>query len=340
MRRVAVLVSALLLWAVGGWFAAAQADPGGRVERTVTITVRTVPALAGARFTLDGQEAVTGADGAVRFSGPHDFDTHTLRVDDSRLAAEGRRFTFARWAGQRDPDQAFRRTVRGLPRRADYTVTAAFTGRFRTTVRCVDERGRTVPAGRIPRVTLRADTGATVRVTVGRPVWLDGLLPVYRKSVLTVRRVRYALVDAAAYGANTVDSGRQRFVPARGAAEVVFTTPFHDLSVSGRDAVFGSHAGRRVRVVLPDGSVREVGFGTDRTAVVRDLPHGRYDIEITGAQGLGARQSVRLSRDQAVRVRVVSRADLLLAGGALLVFAGGLLGVGRLLRHRLRRQES
>ncbi|MEV3858786.1 hypothetical protein AB0J38_31300 [Streptomyces sp. NPDC050095] len=328
MRRGAVLVCALLLWAGGGWFTTAQA------ARTVTVTVRTVPALAGARFAFDGQVAVTGADGVVRFSGTHDFAPHTLTVDDSQLTYKDRRFTFARWAGQRDPDQAFRRTVRGLPRRADYAVTAAFTGRFRTTVRCVDDRGRAVPAGRIPRVTLRADTGASARVPVGRPVWLDGLLPVYRKSVLTVRRLRYALVDASAYGANTVDAGRQRFVPARGADEVVFTTPFHDLSVSGRDAVFGSHAGRRVRVVLPDGSVRTAGFGADRTAVLRDLPHGRYDVEIIGAEGLGALQTVRLSRDQAVRVRVVSRADLLLAGGAVAVFAGGLLGVGRLLRRR------
>ncbi|MFF4501709.1 hypothetical protein [Streptomyces sp. NPDC001401] len=299
----------------------------------VTITVRTTPRLAGVPFTFDGQTAVTGADGSVYFTGAHDFAKHALAVDDHGLASAGRQFTFSRWAGQRDPDQAFRRTVQGLPLRRDYTVTAAFTARFRVTVRCSDQGGRAVPRGRVPYVTVRSDTGHTQRLPVGQPVWLDGLLPVYRKSVLTSRKVGYALLSADAYGTNTVDAGRQRFEPASD-QEVVFTTPFHDLTVSARDAVFGSAAGRAARVTLPDGSVREVPFGTDRAATLRDLPHGQYEVEVTGGQGLRAVQQVRLSRTQSMQVRVVSRDDLALAAGAVGVLAAGLLLVGRRLRRR------
>jgi hypothetical protein len=299
----------------------------------VTVTVRTTPQLAGVRFAFDGRTAVTGADGTARFTGTHDFAGHTLAVDDSELSSQHRQFAFARWAGQRDPDQAFRRTVEGLPLRADYTVTAAFTARYRVTARCVDQRGRAVPRDRVPYVTVRSDTGDTQRLPVGRPVWLNGLLPVYRRSVLTSRTVGYALQSADAYGANTVDAGRQRFRPASD-REVTFVTPFHDLTVSARDAVFGSAAGRTARIRLPDGSVREVPFGADRSATVRDLPHGQYEVEVTGGQGLRAAQQIRLSQTQSVQVRVVSRADLALVVGVLGLLAAGLLMIGRRLRRR------
>ncbi|RPF37650.1 hypothetical protein [Streptomyces sp. TLI_185] len=299
----------------------------------ITVTVRTTPRLVGVPFTFDGQRAVTGAGGTVSFTGAHDFAPHALAVDDHGLASEGRQFTFSRWAGQRDPDQAFRRTVQGLPLRRDYTVTAAFTARFRVTVRCVDQEGRAVPRDRVPYVTVRSDTGHTQRLSVGQSVWLDGLLPVYRKSVLTSRKVGYALLSADAYGTNTVDAGRQRFQPASH-QEVVFTTPFHDLTVSARDAVFGSASGRAARITLPDGSVREVPFGTGRSATLRDLPHGQYEVEVTGGQGLRAVQQVRLSRTQSMQVRVVSRADLALAAGTVGVLAAGLLLVGRRMRRR------
>ncbi|MET9905291.1 hypothetical protein ABZZ74_00500 [Streptomyces sp. NPDC006476] len=300
---------------------------------TVTLTVRTTPQLTGVRFAFDGQSAVTGADGTARFIGAHDFAGHRLTVVDHQLARKARKFTFARWAGQRDPDQAFRRTVQGLPLRRDYTVTAAFTARFRVAVRCVDQDGRAVPRERVPYVTVRSDTGHTQRMPVGRPVWLDGLLPVYRKSVLTSRRVGYALQSADSYGTNTVDAGRQRFEPASD-QDVVFTTPFHDLTVSARDAVFGSAAGRSARVTLPDGSVREMPFGADGAATLRDLPHGQYQVEVTGGRGLRAVQQVRLSRTQSMRVRVVSRADLAVATGTMGVLAAGLLVIGRRMRRR------
>ncbi|WP_369250374.1 hypothetical protein [Streptomyces sp. R41] len=318
---------ALLVITLGCWLVPTPAFAAG----PVTVTVRTTPQLAGVRFAFDGRTAVTGADGTARFTGEHDFGGHTLAVDDSELGSAGQKFNFARWAGQRDPDQAFRRTVQGLPLRADYTVTAAFTARFRVTLRCVDQDGKPVPRTLVPQVTVRSDTGRTQRLPVGRPVWLDGLRPVYRKSVLTSRRVGYVLLSADAYGANTVDAGRQGFRPAE-ERTVTFTTPFHDLTVSARDAVFGSAAGSTAQVTLPDGSVRAVPFGTDRTATLRGLPHGQYEVEVTGGNGLRAAQQIRLSRTQSVQVRVVSRADLALTAGVLATVALGLLLAGRRLR--------
>jgi hypothetical protein len=87
-------------------------------------------------------------------------------------------------------------------------------------------------------------------------------------------------------------------------------------------------------VTLPDGSVRAVPFGDGRTATLRDLPHGQYEVEVTGGNGLRAAQQIRLSRTQSVQVRVVSRADLAVAAGVLAMVAIGLLLAGRRLRRR------
>jgi hypothetical protein len=323
----------LRLLAVAGVVLVGLAPTRAAAAPAVTVTVRTTPQLAGVRFAFDGRTAVTGADGTARFTGAHDFAGHSLAVDDHELSSQQGKFAFARWAGQRDPDQAFRRTVEGLPLRADYTVTAAFTARYRVTVRCVDQEGRAVPRDRVPYLTVRSDTGNTQRLPVGRPVWLEGLLPVYRKSVLTSRTVGYALQSADAYGVNTVDAGRQRFRPASD-REVAFVTPFHDLTVSAHDAVFGSAAGQTARIRLPDGSVREVPFGADRSATLRDLPHGQYEVEVTGGQGLRATQQIRLSQTQSVQVRVVSRADLAVVLAVSGLLAAGLLVIGRRLRRR------
>ena len=55
---------------------------------------------------------------------------------------------FLRWAGQRDPNQAFRPTVNGLPMRADYTVTASFATACPVSPRLVEENGTPLPTAR------------------------------------------------------------------------------------------------------------------------------------------------------------------------------------------------
>jgi len=108
-------------------FAAVTSPTGGSVQPwPITITIRTVPSLAGIRFVFDGSPIVTGPGGSTSVTEQHNFSAHTLTLADTKLSASGRKYTFVRWAGQRDPDQAFRPTVQGLPMRADYTVTASF----------------------------------------------------------------------------------------------------------------------------------------------------------------------------------------------------------------------
>ena len=149
---VTCLVTGLAL-AAAGPAAADQARPRDPARASlqpwpITLTIRTVPALAGIRFAFDGVQLVTNRQGVASFTERHNFSEHTLALKQTEVGVSGRRYTFLRWAGQRDPDQAFRPTVHGLPMRADYSVTASFAVACAVTPRLVEQNGTPLPAGR------------------------------------------------------------------------------------------------------------------------------------------------------------------------------------------------
>ncbi|MFF0160546.1 hypothetical protein ACFYRY_23895 [Streptomyces sp. NPDC005263] len=307
--------------------AAGQRPPAHRAPWMVTVTVQTVPVLRHVRFTFDGTQIVTDSRGRAEYTGPHDFDEHSLTLDEAAINTKKRRYRFARWSGQRDPDQAFRTSVEGLPLRADYTVTAAFSARYPVTTSFTDQHGTPVAPGRVSSVAVKSDTGSTVEVPPGRTVWLDGLLPVFRKSVLTTRTISYSLQSVMVDGTNTVDAGKQRFSPAA-SDKAVFITQFHDLTVTAHDAMLSGTTGSAAKVTMPDGTVRAVPFSKDGRATLRGLPRGHYAVDVK-AGGLTAGQEVLLSKDREVDVQVIGDRDLVGAAVLLLATAVGLVIAGR-----------
>lgn len=309
-----------------------------RASWTVTVTVQTVPALPGVRFAFDGVTATTDSYGRASFTQPHNFAQHTLTLVDTSIDTRYRHYRFARWAGQRDPDQAFRSTVVGLPMRADYTVMAAFTARFPVTPSFTDQYGAPVAARDISSVTVKSDTGVSRPIPVGRTVWLDGLLPVFRGSVLTTRPISYRLESVTVDGANTVDAGRQRFTPSV-SSRPVFVTQFHDLTVTAHDALFSHRMGTATVVTMPDGTVRTVRFGADGSATLRHLPRGDYLVDVR-TNGVTASRRLLLSKDRAVDVQVIGYRDLAIVAAFLLALAGGLAFAGRAAARRTARTAT
>lgn len=294
----------------------------------VTLTVQTVPALPNVRLTVDGQPLTTDANGRARHTEEHNFDKHTLTLVDTSVSGPDRRYRFVRWSGQRDPDQAYRPTVTGLPMRADITVTAAFAVQYPVTARFVDGNGRPVDPGTISTVTLKSDTGAMLNLPTSGTAWLDAVLPRYEKSALVTGNVRYSLQSVVMRGANVVDAGRQQLEPG-GNPKPTFTLQFHDLSIQAHDALFHSAAGSTVALTYPDGTVRTTAFGPDGTVTLRGLPRGSYSVRLKGAHGITLAEHVVLSKDTAVDLAVVSRADLAAIGAAAALLAVGMLLLGR-----------
>jgi hypothetical protein len=299
----------------------------------ITITIRTVPSLPGVQFVFDGTPIVTGSQGRTSVTEQHNFSAHTLTLADPQLNASGRRYTFVRWAGQRNPDQAFRPTVQGLPMRADYTVTASFAVMCPVSPRLAQQNGAALAATRVSRITLRNNLGQPATLRPSGTTWLPCSWPVYRDSLLSSTDLQYSVQSMLVSGSNTVHVGVERFKPSR-TPNPELTGYFYALTITAHDAIFGSAMGSYALLTMPDRTVRRVPLGPRHAATVTDLPQGNYQVQIKARGASAPAQTLRLSKDQTANLAAVSRGDIAVAGGALLA---GLAGIPLLSRSRRRR---
>jgi hypothetical protein len=302
----------------------------------ITITIRTVPALPGIRFLFDDNPLVTGPQGTASFTERHDFAAHTLQLTQTHLTSGRYQYQFARWAGQRDPNQAFRPTVAGLPMRADYTVTASFSVSCQVRPRLVQQDGTTIPPGLVSHIELHSSTGQAAALGPQGTSWLPCARPVYRGSELYSRDVGYSVLEMLIDGTNVVHAGVQRFSPDRTPVPTV-TGYFYALTITAHDALFGGAIGSYALLTMPDQAVRRVMLGPGHTATVVDLPEGNYQLQVKAAGASIPAQVVHLSKDQTADLAAVTHADLALTGG---VFALAVAGIPLLSRTRRRRVRA
>jgi hypothetical protein len=314
--------------------AASLAPPEAGQSWPVTLTIQTVPALPDVQFTFDGESLLTDARGQVSTTEQHNFGQHTLTLIDTRIATRYRHYRFARWAGERDPDDAFRATVSGLPMRASYTVTAAFTVQCPVRPRFADQHGRALDPRRISRVTLKSSAGRQVNIPAARPSWLDCAHPVYRDSTLTSHGISYAVQAVMLGGTNIVYAGVERFSP-RERTRPTFVGYFHNLTITAHDALFGGGTGADAVVTLPSHRVRHIALGPGHAATLGNLPQGVYQVDVTASGAIISADSFRLSRTKTVDLTAVSAPDLATIGGGLLAAVAGLPLLARTRRRRL-----
>ncbi|MFI1657249.1 hypothetical protein ACH4ZU_20415 [Streptomyces sp. NPDC020472] len=334
----AVLLAVAGPAAVQGHASAGSALPDAAAP-PVTVTFRTVPAVPGVRLVFAGAALVTGADGTASYTGARTSAPQSLRLLDTSVDTPDARYRFTRWAGQRDPDQTFRPRVDGLPLRADYTVTAGFTVQYPVTVSFTDQHGAPLDRSLVSSVKVRGSDTRVTDLSVTGTTWLDGVQPVFRDSLLTPVPVDYTLRSLVYDGAEVADAGRQGFRPGTD-RHLTFTGNFHDLTVTAHDALFGSATGDEATVTGPGAKVRAVALGPDHTAVLAHLPRGRYTVEVKASGGSTSPREIQLSQNVTADVTVVSRADVLVLGGAALLLIGLPVAVRLGLRRRARRTAA
>ena len=301
----------------------------------ITLTVRTVPALPGVEFTFDGVQLITNQQGITSFTQRHDFSGHTLGLSQAEVAVSGRRYMFLRWAGQRDPNQAFRPTVNGLPMRADYTVTALFATACPVSPRLVEENGTPLPAGEVSRITLLNSLGQNVNLSPTGRTWLPCGWPVYRDSLLSSRSVQYSVQSVIVSGTNVVHAGVERFSPSQ-TSHPKITGFFYALTITAHDAMFGSSLGDYALLTMPDRTVRKVGLGPRHTATIGDLPLGDYQVRVKAGSASVSAVTVHLSRDKTANLTAVTRTDILIVCVALGIGVAGAPLLSRTRRSRVR----
>jgi hypothetical protein len=341
-----IFVAALAVGVTGALPAAAEPSPAARPASVagparetlqpwpITITIRTVPALPGVRFLFDGTPLVTGSGGSTSVTERHNFSAHTLTLAQTQLTAGQRRYAFVRWAGQRDPDQAFRSTIRGLPMRANYTVTASFGVSCRVSPRLVEQNGTAIASSQVSKITLRDSLGQPAELSPSGASWLRCAWPVYRDSLLYSRDLEYSVQAMLVGGSNVVHAGVERFTPTR-TPDPTLTGFFYSLTITAHDALFGGATGSYALLTMPDHAVRRVELSSGHAATVGNLPQGNYQVAVKEGGASIPSQTVRLSRDQTANLAAISTADIAVVAGALVAGVAGIPLVSRTRRQRL-----
>ena len=289
--------------------------------------MKVIPALANVHFRFDNRVLTTGANGIATYTAEHDFAQHTLSLTDSAISTSDSRYQFSRWVGQRDPNAAFSKTVPGLPLRANYAVTAAFGQQQSFLPNLVNQNGVPVDPARVSSITVKSDTGQLIELNPASPTLLDVSRPALRHGALVVLPAVYSLQSVIVRGTNVVDSGRQTFRPG---GDVTFVTQFHDLVITGQDALFGSTRGIAAVITYPDGGQVTIPFDAQHRAVLPDVPRGTYKASVKAGHAISESTQFTASKDKTVSVSVISMPDMAVLAGSGLVIALGLLFVGRL----------
>ena len=308
MRRLGTIVATVVAFGLLPGAAAAQQSASSPV-----VSVRTAPATSGIVLTFAGHSYVTDSAGRVLIP-------RAPGVVSAEMLPRIR-------VGSRGDGRAHEGAIRALVH-----------GRQR-----VRGRTRRLPPGqlalrrhepgllsqrRVERLVLRSTSGEVkdIQRDLGRPRWLFARRVSLVRKHLVIKNIDYALQRVTVLGSDVVNAGQQTFAPAQ-KTEVSFTLAFFTLTVRGEDALFGSAVGTRARLILPNGSVRQLKLDHGQV-VVPALPRGTYSVKL--ADGLyRLSQPLVLSRSQVTVVPVVTYLDVLAVGGGLLLLAVGLVFAGR-----------
>jgi hypothetical protein len=265
-----------------------------------TLTIVTVPRLAGVHFAFDGRTYVTGPGGSVRIDTTN--GSHLLQILTPKMHAPGLRSTFVRWG-----DNQYRAT-RTITIGHNTVLDAGFQQSVLVHFAFVDLGGHRV-LGRVSRVTLSNTLGSRVSFVPSWPIWLRATNLARRFTGLEPTYIEYSIERALVNGSNVVNQSQQRFYPAK-TRHFTASLLLYSARVSVRDFLFGTSAGSRVDLIYPGGNKVPYPLKGGRL-LLASLPRGTYQIHVD-AGGYVPLVSLALSKNQVLDVKVVSYLDMLL----------------------------
>jgi hypothetical protein len=278
-----------------------------RDSRISVLRIRTIPAVPGATFVLDGRRLVADRRGLlvaqVRNLGGA---TDRLRALEVHLGPDALA-RFKQWHGHLNVLPS--RQHRGELTKA---LTATYDLYYRVRFTFTDDVGKR-PPDPIREVRLRASTGVvqTFRPTAAKVQWrwIWGKRVVPYHDSLQVKNVYWVIDRVGIDGSNVVNRSQQKIVPS---AVVRRIFPIHLLyfaaKIHARDAVFPLSASSKVKLRFPDGTIRTYPLSHGRLTL-KALPRGNYEVKPVGL-GIGFWAPVELSRNQVIDVKLISYLDI------------------------------
>lgn len=307
MRRL-LLICAVVGASVG---AAALHAPAAAAA---TVTIDTVPRLAGIPILVDNRLYRTNRAGLVRVN-VNGALRDRLDVRDARVGPRTRA-TFSRWYGNLD--------------RGGANLTAALDLYFLFRWSFVDLKNRAVANDRVTSIALRTSHGRTRKfkqADFGRWQWLQGSRVISTPDGPRRKNLYFTVEKVIVDDANVVNRAQQRFEPYR-QKEVAVRLLFYSAEFSAHDALFKFAIGKGIKLTFPNGRVQEYEFGPGAKLKIDRLPRGEYWVVVDGP-GMSFLRPVTLSKNQTVPLEVLSWVDIGFVIGVLFAIALGLLFVGR-----------
>lgn len=290
------------------------------VIRPATIDVVTVPAIVGMSITLGDQEILTDAQGTATFA-VSQLGRLRLTPRFDLPKSSGIRVGFVRWN-----DDVFD-PVRTIDIAGDARLTLGVRLAYRTSMRFVDPDGNVVDPALIQSVKMETSSGPTRTVTSYNEIWLEAEVPVKRTfglvGVPNVHRVSEVMIA----GTNVVNRGQQTWEPTLDGVLTVEVLLYH-LDIRVEDALLKSSIVTKVTLEYPDGTTVTHDTTSDGRVSFGALPRGDYRI-VVHASGIVPPSPIALSRPQDTTIRIISNADMSIAGGLILLVIIALVVLGR-----------
>jgi hypothetical protein len=316
------------------------------VQATLTVLaaavqIATVPPVAGVSFTLAGATALTGPDGVadlpVPISGTYPL-TANLNPDDSGVTPV--RVSFMRWA------DGVTTANRNLSIDGPATFVIGLRVAYPVDVQYVDMSGSPIDPSLVEQATLRASDGTEATLDPQHDpsgYWLTGIVAEQTYGAegplgLEPAPVQYSPESVKVHGVEALAPAQADWAPAVGSTWTI-KLRLYDLTVTTRDAFFGSPTSERLVLTWADGTTSSASAGPDGTASFGDLPEGKYLLTASTA-ALSASSYVALAGAQDATLRVVTTADVLIVAAVVLVLIALVVGVAILWRRRAARPDE
>jgi len=287
------------------------------------LTLETVPALAGIPISVNGRVLTTNSEGLaiVDIDTPGTVNLEVLQKSDGNID-ENTRATFVRWS-----DDGFQ-PARTFDITDDDHLQIGLSVSHPVTHSFVDLGGNVVDYSKIAGMQVRTSTGGLVSFTDDQPKWITATEIARRRTGLEATNILYSVESVTIDGTNVVNRYQQHFLAGVNSPWQIQVL-LYSATVTANDALFGFPVGNGISLEYPDGHVKSLTFGADKTISLETLARGTYRLKVDGVQSLTGWTPIALSRDQAVQLQVFSYLDVAVIAALGVLVALTLLFYGR-----------
>jgi hypothetical protein len=286
-------------------------------------TVKVFPRTAGIKLAYRGHVYRTGADGLASLPAGPEVLQRRLRVQQTRLGPRTRA-TFGRV----------------YVRQGQVIVTLSFY--YLVKAGFINLQGAPVDSGLVDSTIVKGIQGKHYTFRGDKPRWLQGSRVVTKNtgSGFRLKQIDYGVLRSEIENSNVVNSGQQRFLPSK-TDNIRVRLLLYSARFQTRDALFGFPMGSAIELHYPSGRVARHKLDDKGRVALNSLPRGAYEVKVNAA-GFSFTRPVSLSRNQEVKLEVLSYLDIALALFVLAAFLIGLPLIQRphLVSRTLRRRRS